>query len=137
MVFGHFLSYAKKAIHNAGSGLNFLGNKIKGGVDWLKGTTNKIDKTLKSNPMIAPVYEKLKKMPIQQLGGRSLEDIASAGERGLDIASRVGTTLQSQSFGEGMARARGLAKELPENQRALLERGFGFAERGRRLMRSF
>lgn len=133
MVFGHLLAGAKKVLSNAGSGLNFFGHKLKGGIDWLKGTANKVDKTLKSIPVVSSIYEEAKKIPI--IGGKSLEDIASVGSQALDIGEKISGVAQSRSFGEGMARARGLVRSLPERERRVLDRGLGFAEAGATMLR--
>jgi len=133
MVFGHLLAGAKKVFSNAGSGLNFFGHKLKGGIDWLKGTANKVDKTLKSIPVVSSIYEEAKKKPI--IGGKSLEDIASVGSQALDIGEKISGVAQSRSFGEGMARARGLVRGLPERERRVLDRGLGFAEAGATMLR--
>lgn len=135
MVFGQLLKFGSKAIHNATSGLNFLGAKIKHGADWIRGTAQHFDKTLKSQPIIGSLYERMKKQPIQQLGGKSLEEVGQLGERGLSTAERVGGALQSRSMAEASGRIRGLARDLPESQRMALERGVGFAEGASRAVR--
>jgi hypothetical protein len=135
MVFGHLLGTAKKVWHGAGSGLNFFGAKLKGGIDWLKGTANKVDKTLKSIPMVASIYDEAKKYKIPQLGGKSVEELAGMAGQALDVGEKISGVAQSRSFGEGMARARGLGRMLPEAQRRQLDRGLGFAEAGATMLR--
>ena len=135
MVFGHLIGGAKKLLAGAGSGLNFFGAKLKGGIDWLKGTASKVDKTLKSIPIVAGIYDEARKYKIPQLGGRSFDDAVGLASQALDVGEKISGVAQSRSFGEGMARARGLAQSLPEAQRRQLDRGLGFAEAGATMLR--
>ena len=135
MVFGHILGLGKKVLSNAGSGLNFFGAKLKGGIDWLKGTASKVDKSLKSIPMVASIYDEAKKYKIPQLGGKSVEELAGIAGQALDVGEKISGVAQSRSFGEGLARARGLGRMLPEGERRMLDRGLGFAEAGATMLR--
>lgn len=134
MVFGALLSLGKKALHNAGSGLNFFGSKLKGGIDWLKGTYNKVDKTLKAIPVVSSVYEQAKKTPIPGLG-KTPEELGGVASQALDIGEKVAGVAMARSFGEGIARARGLGQMLPESERRAFDRGLGVVEGARTLLR--
>lgn len=135
MVFGHILALGKKALHGIGSGSNYFGGKLKQGVDWLKGTANKVDKTLKSIPMVSSIYEQAMKKGIPQLGGKSLDELKGVAETALNVGERVGGALQSRSVGEAGARLRGIGRMLPETERRALDRGLGFAESANRMLR--
>lgn len=134
MVFDTLFSLGKKVLHNSGSGLNFFGSKLKGGIDWLKGTYNKVDRTLKSIPVVSSIYEEAKRRPIPGLG-KSAEELGGIASKALDIGEKVAGVAMSRSLPEGIARARGIGRMLPESERRAFDRGLGMMEGARTLLR--
>ena len=133
---GRLFESGKKALHGAGSGLNFLGSKVKGGIDWLKGTAQKVDRTLKAIPIVADVYQQARRTNIPHLG-KSVDELIGMGSRALDIAEEGASALQSKSIGEGISRTRALGRFLPADKQRMLDRGLGYVEGARTLASRF